>query len=400
MSHHIEIMPRGTRSIPPASYDGVSVSSSATVTSPPRKGKFVSRLWQRVTHSSKTDDNQSSRPPPAHPRYPSFASSFEWVPDSAWFLPGRSTESLTPTEHAALNEWLDYKPSPTPQFECDAHNGSPTVHKTLPAMPGTKNWIGVYLILYNITTTLLWSYLLVLVIYHLFLAPTTRPAPLNPFPQAASYPTASSFIRSHLRNIFSLSTPSPASPVSKTAAGVTSALEGILSALVEKARTTYSSRGIGVYTAFVQSAAILEVVHALFRWTKSPLVTTIMQVASRLIVVWWIGEGYEPVCRQCSTLRGLLADALHIPGSKFTLLRLYADRLVLRGDNTKRLLYLLPCWPYHAISLLLPLDRRIRPPSIHPRRHLVAVHCFLRLIPSWCWIRICFNPHLLSVIPF
>ena len=292
-------MPRGTRSIQPASHDASSVSSSsATVTSPPRKGKFVSRLWRRVMHSPKSDDNPSSRPPPAPPRYPSFASSFEWVPDSAWFLLGQSTESLTPTEHAALNEWLDYEPSPTPQLEYDTHDGSPTVHKSLSAMPRTKkDWIGVYIILYNTVTAILWSYLLLLVFYHLFFAPMARTSPLNPIPQVATYPTASSFIRYHLQNIFSLSTPSATSPASKATAGVTSALGGIVFALVEKARTTYSSCGIGIYTAFVQSAAILEVVHALFGWTKSPLVTTIMQVSSRLIIVWWVGEGYETVRR-------------------------------------------------------------------------------------------------------
>jgi len=163
-------------------------------------------------------------------------------------------------------------------------------------MPRTKkDWIGIYLILYNTVTTLLWSYLLVLVSYHLFLTPTARAALFNPIPQAATYPTASSFIVSHLRKVISLSTPPPTSSASKATAGVTSALEGMAFALVERARATYSSRGIGIYTAFVQSAAILEAVHALFGWTKSPLATTIMQVASRLIIVWWIGEGYETV---------------------------------------------------------------------------------------------------------
>jgi hypothetical protein len=292
-------MPRGQRAAQQAPHDTPSVSSAAAaMTGLPRKGKFLSRLWQRVTHSPKSDDDQSSRPPPAPPRYPSFASSFEWVPDSAWFLPGRSTESLTQTERAAVNEWLNYQPTPTPQLECDDLNLSHAVHKSLPAMPRTKkDWIGVYLILYNTVTTFLWAYLLVLVLFHLVLAPTTKLAPLNPIPQAATYPTASSFIRSHLQKVFSFSTPPPATPAAKVAAGVKSRLGGVAVALVEKARATYSSRGIGVYTALVQSAAVLEVVHALFGWTKSSLVTTMMQVTSRLIIVWWIGEGYQAVCR-------------------------------------------------------------------------------------------------------
>ena len=289
-------MPRGTRSTQPTSHDASSVSSSsATMTSPPRKGKFVSRLWQRVTRSPKSDDHQNSLPSPAPPRCPSFASSFEWVPDSAWFLPGRSTESLTPTERAAINEWLHYKPSPSPQLEHDNFNGPPAVQKSLTTPPTKKDWIGVYLILYNIVTTSLWSYLLVLVLSHLFLAPPT-PQPLNPVPQAATYPTATSFIRSYLQKVFSIPAPSSTSPAAKATADVKSRLGGIALALIQKAQATYSSRGIGVYTTFIQSAAVVEIVHAFSGWTRSPMVTTVMQVASRLIVVWWIGEGYEAVC--------------------------------------------------------------------------------------------------------
>ena len=110
-SQLVQVMPRGSRSTQPATNGASPVpSSSATVTSSPRKPKFVSRLWQRVVHSPKSDENQSSRPLPAPPRYPSFASSFEWVPDSPWFLPGRSTE------------WLDYEPSPIPHTGYDNHN--------------------------------------------------------------------------------------------------------------------------------------------------------------------------------------------------------------------------------------------------------------------------------------
>ena len=218
------------------------------------------------------------------------------MPNPIWFLPGRSTASLTPTEYAALNEWLDHKSLPASWIVYGTYYESPTVHKSLPAMPKTKkDWINLYLILYNTATALLWSNLLILVFLHLFFAPLAKSVPLNPIPQVATYTTASSFIRSHLQKVFPLSMPPPTTPAAKAAAGVKLKLGGIVFALVEKARATYSSRGIGVYAAFVQSAAILEVVHAWFGWTKSSLVTTMMQVASRLIVIWWIGEGYETV---------------------------------------------------------------------------------------------------------
>ena len=115
--------------------------------------------------------------------------------------------------------------------------------------------------LYNTVTVLLWSNLLIIVFLHFFLAPLARSVPHNPIPQATAYTTASSFIRSHLQKVFPLSIPPPTTPTAKAAAGVKLRLRGIVVALVEKARATFSSSGIGVYTALIQSAAILVVVH-------------------------------------------------------------------------------------------------------------------------------------------
>ncbi|KAI3647684.1 hypothetical protein MP228_007905 [Amoeboaphelidium protococcarum] len=40
------------------------------------------------------------------------------------------------------------------------------------------------------------------------------------------------------------------------------------------------------YVRVVQSLAVLEVFHALFRWVKSPVSSTVIQVSSRLFIVW------------------------------------------------------------------------------------------------------------------
>ena len=63
------------------------------------------------------------------------------------------------------------------------------------------------------------------------------------------------------------------------------------------------------------------------------------------------------------------------------------------------LLYVLLSRPYHAFSLLLPLDPRIRPPPFHSRPDLVTVLRLLYTIPSRCRVRICTNPRLLPVLP-
>jgi len=55
--------------------------------------------------------------------------------------------------------------------------------------------------------------------------------------------------------------------------------------------TTYDVVGRAV--ALVQTAAALEIVHALSGLVKSPLPTAVMQVYSRLFLVWGITQKYE-----------------------------------------------------------------------------------------------------------
>jgi very-long-chain (3R)-3-hydroxyacyl-CoA dehydratase len=61
----------------------------------------------------------------------------------------------------------------------------------------------------------------------------------------------------------------------------------------QRATTAYGR--VGEVTAWVQSLALLEVVHAFTGIVRSPLKTTAMQVTSRLLIIWAIVENYEVV---------------------------------------------------------------------------------------------------------
>lgn len=61
-----------------------------------------------------------------------------------------------------------------------------------------------------------------------------------------------------------------------------------------KMTTTYDVVGRSV--ALVQTAAALEIVHAFSGLVKSPLPTAVIQVYSRLFLVWGVTQKYEQVC--------------------------------------------------------------------------------------------------------
>ncbi|TKY90034.1 hypothetical protein EX895_000032 [Sporisorium graminicola] len=58
-------------------------------------------------------------------------------------------------------------------------------------------------------------------------------------------------------------------------------------------RASHSHASVGPAVALVQSLAILEVVHAAIGWVRSPVVTTAIQVASRLFMVWGVTERFS-----------------------------------------------------------------------------------------------------------
>ncbi|KAF8588637.1 PTPLA-domain-containing protein [Ramaria rubella] len=137
-----------------------------------------------------------------------------------------------------------------------------------------------YLVLYNALSSLGWSYVFLAVSAHLLgLTDLSRAA------SAAVSPTATFALRRILSYI----------PYLQSSASITTQIQTrippSLVPLFDRARTTFTA--VGWQTALVQSGATLEVVHSLLGWVRSPVTTTAMQVASRLILVWGITEQYE-----------------------------------------------------------------------------------------------------------
>lgn len=54
----------------------------------------------------------------------------------------------------------------------------------------------------------------------------------------------------------------------------------------------FVAEGMGDFVTWVQTLAVLEVVHVAFGLVKSSLVTTAMQVASRLVLVWGVVQPF------------------------------------------------------------------------------------------------------------
>ncbi|EIM24202.1 PTPLA-domain-containing protein [Wallemia mellicola] len=111
--------------------------------------------------------------------------------------------------------------------------------------------IKFYLALFNAVSTLGWTAVLALTIKHLYDGNVTVPVQESPV----------TYFKSAFNSQF-------------------------CGELLSKARTTYFD--IGSIVQFVQSIAILEVVHVIIGFVRSPLPTTAMQVASRLYIVYYI----------------------------------------------------------------------------------------------------------------
>ncbi|RXW14302.1 hypothetical protein EST38_g11548 [Candolleomyces aberdarensis] len=132
----------------------------------------------------------------------------------------------------------------------------------------TPTPVKVYLVAYNALSAVGWAYVLTLVLVHLFdLDGKSGSFTAVPKSTAGFFSRILPFLDS------------------KTGA-VQSNLPPWLKPIHTRATTTYGRAGAA--TAFVQSFAALEVLHAALGWVRSPVPTTAMQVASRLFLVWGI----------------------------------------------------------------------------------------------------------------
>ncbi|KAK7472626.1 hypothetical protein VKT23_000739 [Stygiomarasmius scandens] len=143
----------------------------------------------------------------------------------------------------------------------------------------TSTAVKYYLFAYNTLSALGWSYILIFTLIHIF----NIDGKSSTVPAGAA-PTASSI----LSRVFS-SVPYLKSTVSVS--NLESRLPSYLVPFLRRSTTTFGR--VGTATALVQSCALLEVVHVLLGWVRSPLQTTVMQVSSRLFLVWGIVEQFE-----------------------------------------------------------------------------------------------------------
>jgi very-long-chain (3R)-3-hydroxyacyl-CoA dehydratase len=151
---------------------------------------------------------------------------------------------------------------------------------------GPSTPIKAYLVAYNLASAAGWSYVLYLLVQHLSSSPK---APETAAEQAIE--TAQTLV-ARLLALIRRALPFLLPPPS-TREQVREALPTELHGLWARASTAF--QGMGDVTALVQSGAVLEVVHVLLGFVKSPLITTAMQVASRLFLVWGVMERFPEV---------------------------------------------------------------------------------------------------------
>ena len=127
--------------------------------------------------------------------------------------------------------------------------------------------IKAYLVTYNVFSAAGWFFVLYRTISHLCALQTFQHAPVSLLAGLKTTPSPFLWIPSFI----------PAGLVP----------------LYQRACTTYVA--VGATTASVQTAAVLEILHVLLGFVRSPLSTTAIQVASRLFSVWGIAACFPSV---------------------------------------------------------------------------------------------------------
>ena len=143
----------------------------------------------------------------------------------------------------------------------------------------SANPVKNYLIAYNALSALAWSYVLLTTLAHLsgLTAYSKISAPTSASSTASKFLSYLPFIKKSmpLGSQFQSKLPSGLVPL--------------------YTRTTTVWGAVGPQTTWIQTVAIMEIVHVLLGWVRSPLQTTAMQVASRFYAVWVVLELYEVV---------------------------------------------------------------------------------------------------------
>lgn len=209
--------------------------------------------------------------------------------------------------------------------------------------------------MYNVLSAVGWSYVLALTVAHL--------AGLDVAATAVHQSRVASYIPASVSQYL---------PIVSRLAGSTHHYEKQLPAalvpLFRRACSTYAV--VGLQTSFVQSFALLEVLHSLLGWVRSPLGTTMAQVASRLYLVWGVTALFPEVrpyppraptryFRSCSRPKDAHAPALCVHGALVVAHRGRALR-VLRVLAARTRAARPPLAALHPLLRALPLRRGLR----------------------------------------
>ncbi|EJT97406.1 PTPLA-domain-containing protein [Dacryopinax primogenitus] len=131
-----------------------------------------------------------------------------------------------------------------------------------------------YLVAYNVLSCLAWAWILGRCLYHEI---------------SGYWEPLSVGLKAQMMSL--LRAMNPTAPSLFTPAVFNYLLPKWLHPLTNQASTMYAE--VGLEVKIIQTFALLEVVHAMLGLVKSSLATTIMQVASRLILVWGIADHYD-----------------------------------------------------------------------------------------------------------
>jgi len=180
------------------------------------------------------------------------------------------------------------KKPPTVKQSCELLLESPMagIEPTRTLAPATN----YYLILYNALSCLGWGYVLVTTYLHLTDVPLPRI-----FGSAPAGASAFSFqvLIEHVRELVE-------ELIKEAKGALTSSSNAFmpfqLLDIYNRMTTAYDV--VGGAVAIVQTAAALEIVHSIAGLVKSPLPTVVIQVYSRLFLVWGVTQKYEQVCWQ------------------------------------------------------------------------------------------------------
>ncbi|KAF5370638.1 hypothetical protein D9758_001859 [Tetrapyrgos nigripes] len=210
---------------------------------------------------------------------------------------------------------------------------APPVPAKASTKKSTPTAVKYYLFAYNALSTIGWAYILILTLVHVF----------NVDGKSSSVPTAATTASSTLSRLFSSVPFLRSNQKIASFSGFESRLPSLLVPFFRRSATTFGR--VGAVTAIIQSFALLEVVHVLLGWVRSPLQTTVMQVSSRLFLVWGIVEQFE------STRRNPLYTSMVFAWSFTEVIRysFYASNLL--GYEPQILLYL----RYTTFYVLYPL---------------------------------------------